>query len=271
MKKTIIGFILFGIFISIAPVHAEILSADKILDRMINVVANRSLSQQMTIITKVGDQIGGKMMAGAARKQFSDGNRAIIVLLEPEKARGISYLFSSANNSLVDQWAYLPYIGRVRKIVGTSVFESFLETDFTFSDLSYLHCQGTHKILGEEKLDDTNVYKIEATPDKAMILYSKVVIWIAKENYLPIRQDFYDTKGRLWKRQLIEEITTIDGQATPLKIKMLNLLENISTELKMSAINTKIELLEDKMFMPEQLSHSLECPVWEKVCYRIDK
>lgn len=54
-------------------------------------------------------------------------------------------------------------------------------------------------------------------------------------------------------------------------IRMLGLLDNNSTELKMSEVNTEFQLLTDEMFIPEQLSHSLECPVWEKVCYSIDK
>ncbi|MGB5159332.1 hypothetical protein [Desulfobacterium sp. N47] len=53
------------------------------------------------------------MIAGAAYKSFPDGRRLLIVVLEPESLKGVSYLLSNSDTKPAEQWMYLPYIDRV--------------------------------------------------------------------------------------------------------------------------------------------------------------
>ncbi|MDX9786538.1 MAG: outer membrane lipoprotein-sorting protein [Desulfobacterales bacterium] len=271
MKKQLLFATLMCLMLSVGSVKAETLDAGAIMEKMLSVVDGRSgVSHKINIIIKDKDVVVGQMMAGAAAKKIQDGNRLLIVLLEPKEVKGVSYLLHKFNASEIEQWSYFPYIGRVRQISGASVYDSFLGTDFNFSDLGYSHRNGVHKLLGEETLDGALTYKIETISQAKPVFYSRIVSWVAKDSFLPLRQDYYDAAGRLWKRQLYENITNINNFAVPLLIRMLDLQRNTSTEFNMSEINTDSTLVNDEMFTPEQLKYSLVCPVWEKVCYPVE-
>jgi hypothetical protein len=275
MRKTVFILIIAVMVLFVVPLNAEQPNVESIMTRALDAVTGRALSQKMMIIVKDKDKITSQMTAGVARKRISDGDRSIrsiIVLLEPAEVRGTAYLFSFSGGSTFDQWIYFPYIGRVKKVVGAGAFESFLGTDFRLSDLVGLQLQGAQKLIGEETISGVPVYKIETIPPKKEgALYSRIINWIAKDTYYPIRQDYYDLSGNLWKRQQYDEITIVNKLAVPTVIRMSDLKDGTSTELKMTEINTGEQLLNDKMFMPEQLMHSLECPVWERVCYPVKK
>jgi hypothetical protein len=271
MKRLFMAVASVGLALFISSAGAEDMSAATIMDRMISVLDNSYNSNKLTIITKKGDKVVGELIAGVARKHLADGNRILLVLLEPESAKGIAYLFRGKQDYSFDQWIYLPFLGRVRNVSGYGIYENFLGTDFTYADLGFSYQKGTHTIMEATKLGSTDCHKIDTTPDKGGFLYSHIISWVSKDTYLPIRQDYYDMSGHLWKQQFYENITRIGNKAVALSIRMMDLRDNTSTEFRTSEIMVDSTLLTDDVFVPEQLKYSLVCPVWEKVCYPKEK
>jgi hypothetical protein len=253
------------------PSYAEIPDAATIIKNMNNNTDAHPISKKLTIIVKNGEQITGQMVAGTARKKLSDGRRFLLVLLEPQSLKGLSYLLHDSYDNPTEQWIYLPYIDRVRKIDETSYYESFLSTDFTFADLSLISSRNEKfKYLGEEEIGGMKAYKIESTSKEPNYYYSRIINWITKDTFLLVRRDYYSPNNILWKKQLFENLTLINGVLMPLRIRMINIQNNTSTELIVNELDPDTEL-PDEIFVPEQLKYSLKCPVWQKVCYPTEK
>jgi hypothetical protein len=227
------------------------------------------MAQKIDIHIKSNDKVVSKLMAGLAQKQMPTGKHALIVLLEPEALRGFAYLYKEKDDMTVDRWIYPPAINRIRRLVEPwNAYDSFLNTDFTYADLGFVDTKGAYRLLGQETVDDTPAYKVEKIPESPIRYYSRIITWISKETYLPIRRDYYDIANRLYKRQLFENIFMVGKTPVPYKITMINLQTNSSTILSVNELKTGLDLeLPDDIFMPERLKYSATCPIWERICY----
>ncbi|MGB5159330.1 outer membrane lipoprotein-sorting protein [Desulfobacterium sp. N47] len=265
-KFYLLGIIMF-LFLCTVPSNAGTPDASAIIEKVKMKSDALPVSKQLTIIVKKGELITGQMVARTARKKFPDGRRFLMVILEPQSLKGLSYLLNDLDNNKYEQWIYLPYIDRVRKISESSAYESFLSTDFTYADIYLVNTKNeTFKFLGEEDIGGMKTYKIESVSKEPSYYYSRIINWITKDTYTIIRRDYYSPNKSLWKRQLFENMTVMNGMIVPLRIRMIDFQHNTSTELIFNEIDSDIEL-PDEIFVPEQPKHSLECPVWQKVCY----
>lgn len=226
-----------------------------------------SISAKATFTLKSDGKERGKMIAGFAKKQLSGGSNALIlVFLEPSNVRGNAYLCHESNGGSFEQWVYFPPTKRIRKIGGISSYESLFQTDFSYSDLSFIDKKRNNfKLIDEETLNGEKTYKIEVL-SKERTYYSRTILWVSTKTFLPLRMDFYDLNDILWKRKTYGQVTTINGIMMASKTQISDFINDTETELNIKDASSTI-LLEDNVFVPEQLRYALKCPVWEKVCY----
>jgi hypothetical protein len=223
-------------------------------------------AQQIEIVVKEGDQVLSRLVAGKAQKNFPDGKRVLLVILKPDTLKGFAYLFQENSDLTVDRWIYPPAIGRIKKITSAwNTFEHFLDTDFTYADLGFVDIKGEHKLLGETEMEGRPAYKIETIPQVDLRYYSRIITWISKNTYLPLRRDYYDSGNRLWKRQTFGDIIIIDDLPHAQTIEMFDLLLNRSTQLIVKEIRTDLDI-PDEIFDPMKIQYALKCPIWERVC-----
>ena len=69
----------------------------------------------------------------------------------------------------------------------------------------------TFKFLGEEDIGGMKTYKIESVSKEPSYYYSRIINWITKDTYTIIRRDYYSPNKSLWKRQLFENMTVMNG------------------------------------------------------------
>lgn len=123
---------------------------------------------------------------------------AMIYITEPARDRGTVTL--KRKNEV---WNWLPSAQRVIKIPPSMMLQSWMGSDFTNDDLvrqSSIVKDYNHKIIGEEKLNGYDCYKIEMIPKpEAGVVWSKIVTWIAKNGYLQVKADHYDEDNVLIK------------------------------------------------------------------------
>jgi len=83
------------------------------------------------------------------------------------------------------------------------MLQSWMGSDFTNDDLvrqSSIVNDYNHKIIGEEKLNGYDCYKIEMIPKpEAGVVWGKIVTWIAKNSFLQVKADHYDEDNVLIK------------------------------------------------------------------------
>ena len=76
------------------------------------------------------------------------------------------------------------------------------------SDLSYEDMMEERKlseiyyatIVGEEKIEDRDVWKMELTALVDDINYFKRILWVDKQRYVPLKEDLFAKSGELLKR-----------------------------------------------------------------------
>ena len=200
-------------------------------------------------------------VARQAMKQFPDGKRMVMVMLEPNEVKGNAYVIWEPKDKPSAVWTYMPFLRRVRELVGVDAYEHFLGTDFTYADLGFVRLHPQYRLLGEEDHGGKKTYKIEESVPKERAYYSRVITWVSKDSRLPIQRDYYDVAGTLWKTETFEE-ATIDGVPTPIRIQMKDLQGKSSTEIRVSNVRYDTDV-PDALFDPVKLPTAASSPAWQ--------
>jgi len=200
-------------------------------------------------------------VARQAMKQFPDGKRMVMVMVEPNEVKGNAYIIWEPQDKPSAVWTYMPFLRRVRELVGVDAYEHFLGTDFTYADLGFIRLHPQYRLLGEEDHGGKKTYKIEENVPKERAYYSRVITWVSKNSLLPAQRDYYDAVGNLWKTELFEE-EKIDGVPTPIRIQMKDLQGKSSTELHVNDVRYNVDV-PDALFDPMKLSMAANSPVWQ--------
>jgi outer membrane lipoprotein-sorting protein len=100
-------------------------------------------------------------------------------------------------------WNWLPSAQRVIKIPPSMMLQSWMGSDFTNDDLvrqSSIVKDYHHTIIGDEKIDNYQCYKIQMIPKpEAGVVWGRIVVWISKDKYLQVKAEYYDEDGFLVK------------------------------------------------------------------------
>lgn len=200
--------------------------------------------------------------AGQARKELPDGKRMVMVMLEPESVRGIAYVVAEPKDKPGTLWMYLPALRRVRGLTPVDAYEHFLGTDFTYADLGFVRLHEHYKLLGEENHAGVRAYKVEEVVPQERAYYSRIITWVAADSLLPLQRDYYDVAGALWKTELFEQVSIIDGVPTPLRIRMNDVQAGTSTEINVSEVRYGVDI-PDAVFDPERLPQVVTHSLWK--------
>lgn len=131
---------------------------------------------------------------------------------------------------------YLPSIRRVREISGDMRGESFLGTDFNYEDLGLQPLEFQQHALTEAKdPEGRDCYRIESTLQHGW-WYGRIVRWIDRTTFLPLRTEYYDRSGVLWKLRTLGKIQTIGSYPTATEITMETVPTKTSTRITLSDI-----------------------------------
>ena len=159
-------------------------------------------------------------------------------------------------------WKYVPMLGRTVMLPPATGFAPLFDSDFTFADLGFMDLTDNYSYLGEATLGNTPTYKIQESPPRNPY-YSKIIAWIRKSDYLPLRREFYNYAGPLVQIEDYGGIQNIDGIPTVTHIKMTLESSGNSTQFAFSHIqyNRKPPA---SLFDPDQLRNLAKQPFWSE-------
>ena len=199
-----------------------------------------------------------------ARKQLADGKRQVIVMTAPPDVRGTAMLIAEPKDPSKPSimWLYSPVIRRVRKLIPIDAYDHFLDTDFTYADLGYVRLHDRYKLLGEAGVNGAKAYKVEEKIPQEEWYYSRVVTYIAEGNKLPLKREYYDPAGALWKTEIFDRITDIDGSPTVLHAQMKDVQAQTGTDLVISEVRYDVDV-PDAVFDPMKLGELADHPLWQ--------
>jgi len=158
-----------------------------------NLRANSSLMTFSMTIVKPEWSRSIKMKAWSLEPDF-----ALIYVMEPARDKGSTTL--KRKNEV---WNWIPAAQKVIKIPPSMMLQSWMGSDFTNDDLvreASVIDDYTHRLLGSQKIDKYDAWKIESIPlPSAGIVWGKIISFISKGDYLQICAEYYDEDGTLVK------------------------------------------------------------------------
>ena len=154
-------------------------------------------------------------------KSWSKGSeKALILITGPNRDKGSVFLKQDK-----EIWNWRPTIGRTIKLPPSMMMQSWMGSDFTNDDLfkeSSAVEDYTHKLIGSEKVQGMDCWKIELTPTRdAAVVWGKVISWVDKKEYMQLRAEFYDEDGYLVNTMEASDITTLGGKTLPATLTMI--------------------------------------------------
>jgi outer membrane lipoprotein-sorting protein len=200
MKYFLFILSLASITINAQPAKEIVEKADQLMR------ANSSYSEIKMTIEKPDWSRTMGMKAWALEPDY-----AIIYITEPARDKGTVTL-----KRYNEVWNWLPSAQKVIKIPPSMMLQSWMGSDFTNDDLvraSSIVKDYTHELIGEEKINDYDCYKLELTPKpEAGVVWGKIITWISKEKYLQVKTDYYDEEGTLIKSFIGSNEEKMDGR-----------------------------------------------------------
>ena len=131
---------------------------------------------------------------------IGDGDKTLSIFDKPRDVKGTAFLSFSHKEGPDDQWLYLPALKRVKKISSNNKSGPFMGSEFAFEDLSSQEVEKyTYKYVGDDVYDGMNCFMLERDPVDRKSGYTVQIVWIDKEEYRPLKIDFYDRKSSLLK------------------------------------------------------------------------
>lgn len=160
-------------------------------------------------------------------------NRRVVTFLSPSDIKGTKTLLVEHSEKDDDIWIYLPALKKVRRLVANNKKDSFVGTDFSYSDVIGQKVEEwNHILLKEEKIDGRDCYVIEATPKKPETGensgYAKSTSWIDKASFVAVQAEFHNGGGILYKRIRSKNIQKVDDKKDKWQPMLLE-AENLET------------------------------------------
>jgi outer membrane lipoprotein-sorting protein len=221
--------------------------------------SGRLWSQELTadeIVQRAQDKANGLSSVGTMKmtivrpdwsrdvtmKAWSKGTDfSMILITAPASDKGQVFL-----KRYNEMWNWMASISRMIKIPPSMMSQSWMGSDFTNDDLVRMNSivtDYTHTIAGTENVEDYDCYKIELIPKpEAAVVWGKVYLWIAKDDYYEMKAEYYDEDGALVNTMLASGVKQMGDRKLP------SLMIMIPEDKKGN--QTKLEMLDMKFNIP---------------------
>jgi len=186
------------------------------------------------------------------RLDQEDGGKQMfyVYFKKPNDVKGMVFMVHKHIDRDDDRWLYLPALDLVKRIAASDKRTSFVGSDFFYEDVS-----GRGLNEDEHKLIETTdkYYILENRPkDPDSVEFSSYKIWIDRQNFIPVKAEYMDKEGQLYRRVTALEIKDISDFPSVTKSRVENLASGSSTVSEFDRIKYNIGLKE-KIFSERYL------------------
>jgi len=251
-----VGFIcvlFFSLFLitgltSAAPRVGDILAEiDELMDLNSDGTAKVKITQQ-----KTGE--GVKVYESIYYLRDRD-DAFLIIMTAPDVEKGNGYLKQDDNF-----WMYrrntrtFQHINRDESIAGTNATGG----DFENKKLTELYeptlDEAGQEIITETMLGKIPVYQFELTAKTEDVSYPKVVFWVRKDNFLPLKTESYSLSATLMESAYYLKYTRIDGKFMWVKAMFVDEFEK-GNKAVVEIENISLQKIDDHVFTKTYLEN----------------
>jgi outer membrane lipoprotein-sorting protein len=196
------------------PVHAQ--HPVEIIERMEAVMRGDSQYAEMTMrIVRPRYEREVSM-----RSWLKGRNHSLILITAPARDEGTAFLMRDN-----DIWNYDPRIDRTTRLPSSMMAQSWMGSDFTNDDLvrdSDLVEDFEHELLRIEQYNGFDAYVIDMIPKPdTPIVWGKVRLWIAVDDYTQLRIENYDQRDSLVNTMELDQIEQFGDRRVPTRISVI--------------------------------------------------
>ncbi len=157
---------------------------------------------------------------------------------EPSDVKRLTFMVHKSAAGNDKRWIYVPAVDLIKPIAADDKNSSFVGSNFTYEDVSgRLWTEDTHTLMKEDELNGSAVWVIESKPkDAGYGGFARKVSYISKENYLPLREEYYNDKDELIRVFTAEKVEVIDQIPTVTLRKMTDEKKGQYTTVQFSSI-----------------------------------
>lgn len=174
-----------------------------------------------------------------AMKLYGEGpEKSFATFLSPPRDKGTSMLRLGDN-----LWMYLPSAEKTIKISGHMLRQSFMGSDFSYSDSTErmkLLDRYDATVTGNDQTDGRAVYVLELKAKQADANYYIRKMWIDRERYVVLKQEMYAKSGKLLKVSYSSDIKQIGDRFYVTRTRMEDKLKK-NTYTEMIFTNIKLD------------------------------
>ena len=220
MKKAVIVsmFMLLG---------ASLLAAQDTAVSIMNSARNRAKYDSISSVSRMVITARNGTTTERVIEQHSKdgplGSRTVIIFQRPANVAGTRFRTMKNASGGSDIEIYLPELDRRRRIAAQESGGSFMGTDFSYDDMSFMDrdvALDNHTLAREESLNGRVCYVIRSVPLSGTWQYSATVSWIDKENYLIYKMEMYNNRNELIKVMEMSDFRDVQGRVTPMQTKL---------------------------------------------------
>ena len=257
MKPTVMRLgaaLLIGFVLGSSSTHALAVSAEEIMERSQRAFHYAGADAKGRLTMELIARDGGKRVRVLTmlRRNSAEGGeqKYFIYFHEPGDVRRMTFMVWKYPQREDDRWIFVPAVDLVRRIAAEDKYSSFVGSDFSYEDVSgRTVAEDGHTLIREERLEDRDTFVIESIPGSPAA-FTRRLSWIDKENFLPLKEEYYDAQNelhRVFTAGRVEDITIGEGQdrriyPTVTKRTMRNVKTKHRTEVTVDSVTYDLGL-----------------------------
>lgn len=179
------------------------------------------------------------------RRDVEDGGdqQFLVLFSRPSDIRGTAFLVDKHTERDDDRWFYLPGLDLIKRISAGDKRTSFVGAHYFYEDVSGRRpADDTHELV--ETTDD--YFVLRHTPvNPSSVEFSAYVTWIDRETFLPMKIEYTNAGGDVYRVIDVLDVETIDGHPTVTTSRVADLLTGGQTDIQFRYIQYDIGIPAD--------------------------
>ena len=200
-------------------------------------------SEVRMIITDAQDRQQRRQFTVLRRDVDERGDQQFLVVFsQPSDVRNTAFLVEKHVDRDDDRWLYLPGLDLVKRISAGDKRTSFVGAHYFYEDVSGRRpSDDAHELI--ETTDEFYVLR-HVPKDPQSVEFSSYVTWIDRETFLPMKIEYTNPAGKLYRRVEVFKVEEFDGHPTVTASRVSDLLGGGKTDMQFRFIKYDIGLPE---------------------------
>jgi len=177
---------------------------------------------------------------------LSKGNdRTLVVTTEPAVDKGQVLLMREK-----DLWIYMPSLSQPLRLP----LSQRLTGQVANGDLARSNFSGDYDaaVARTEEVNGVSYWVLELTATDKSMTYNKLLYWVSRSNFRPLKAEFYSLSGKILKACRYENFVDAGGARRPSRVVMEDTLTAGSKSV-LDYSNFQLKAMQDKMFTKDYL------------------